>query len=107
MPISTTNGPVEVSPVGHRINTSRIVGEDLTYLDEGPEILAVLPATGWQALIKDEEAHALVAFVALDSGKMHGVTVGEDGRIDLTDSVEDRPGFVRYKQANNNDKENQ
>ncbi len=107
--INTTSGPVLVEAdsgrPGHVVNTSRVVEEDLTYLDEAPEILAVLPGTGWQAVIGEERVH-LVAFVALDSGKMHGVAIGEDGRIDLTDgNVEELAGFTGYEQTNINDKE--
>jgi hypothetical protein len=82
-----------------------VVEEDLNYLDEEPEILAVLPATGWQAVVGGE-AVGLVAFVALDDGRMHGVAVGDDGRVDLTNSVEQHPGFTGYKQATNEPKEN-
>jgi hypothetical protein len=103
--INTTSGPVEI-PKGVRervVNTSRVVEEDLRYEDEESEILAVIPATGWQAVVEGEIA-ALVAFVAMDDGKMYGVAVDEDGLIDLTASVEERPGFAGYEQVNN-DKE--
>lgn len=106
MVLNTTSGPVEV-PKGsreHVVNTSRVVEEDLVNTDEGPEILAVLPAAGWCAVIA-EDAVPLVAFVALDSGRMYGVPIGEDGRVDLVDGdVEKHEGFVRYEQASN-DKE--
>lgn len=110
MTINTTDGPREVAPApDRRVNTSRVVEEDLEYQDEDPEILAVLPAGGHHALIEGKgglRAVPLAAFVALDTGKMHGVAVGEDGRIDLTDgNVEKRPGFAGYGQANSNDKE--
>ncbi len=103
MPINTTSGaiPRPEERAGHTLNTSRILEEDLRYEDEEPEILAVLPGAGWCAVI-GEGAVPLVVFVALDSGKMHGVVVGaEDGRIDLTNNVEDHPGFTGYEQANN------
>ncbi len=107
MVVNTTNGPVEV-PRGTRervVNTSRVVEEDLAYLDEEPEILAVVPGNGWCAVV-GEAAVPLVAWVAMDSGRMYGAVVGEDGFIDLTHNVEDRPGFAGYRQANNNvDKE--
>ena len=104
--VNTTTGPVEV-PRGtreHVVNTSRAVEEDLDYLDEEPEIVSVLRGTGWQAVV-EEQRLPLVAFVALDSGKMYGVAVGENGLIDLTDSVEQDPGFSGYEQDNINDKE--
>jgi len=102
VPINTTAGPVEYerSRPGHVVNTSRIVEEDLQYVDEPPEIISVLPAADWRAVVEDDELVVLVAFVALDDGRMHGVAVGEDGRIDLTDDVEKFPGFTGYIQTN-------
>jgi hypothetical protein len=109
MVLNTTNGPVEV-PKGSRepvINTSRVVEEDMQYLDEEPEILDVLPGAGWCARMTDGSAVPLVSFVSMETGKMYGVAVGEDGRIDLLhNSVEKNSGFVRYEQVNSNDKEN-
>jgi hypothetical protein len=103
VPINTTAGAISrpEERAGHTLNTSRAVEEDLTYEDEEPEIISVLPATGWTAVI-GEDAVPLVAFVGMDSGRMYGVVVGEDGRIALTESVEDSPGFTRYEQANTN-----
>lgn len=112
MTINTTRGAIprpEERP-GHTLNTSRVLEEDLVYEDEEPEILAVLPGVGYHAVVKGgdgERAVPLVAFVALDSGKMHGVAVGANGLIDLTENVEDLDGFVRYEQANTDDKENE
>jgi hypothetical protein len=100
--VNTTNGPVPV-PKGdrgeHVVNTSRIVEEDLVYTDEEPEIISVVPATGWHAVL-GAELVPLVAFVGMDSGQMYGVVVDEDGLIDLTRSVEDRESFAGYRQAN-------
>ena len=95
--INTSDGPKQYDPTrpGHTLNTSRVVEEDLIFEDEVPEIIAVVPGGGWQAVIGDE-AVALVAFVALDSGKMHGVAIGEDGLIDLTADVEKHPNFSGY-----------
>jgi hypothetical protein len=76
----------------------------MQYVDEEPEIVAVLPATDWQAVIGGEPV-ALVAFVALDDGRMQGVVVGEDGRIDLTENVEKHPAWSGYVQTNNEPKE--
>lgn len=107
--LNTTNGPREYDPggrPGHVANTSRVLEEDLEYQDEEPEILAVLPADGWRAVVGDAGV-PLVVWVARDDAKMYGVGVGEDGRIDLTGgNVEERSGFLRYEQANN-DKEAQ
>ena len=105
--INTSDGPKEYDPTrpGHTLNTSRVVEEDLTYEDEEPEIIAVVPGTGWQAVIGDE-AVPVVAFVALDSGKMYGLAPGADGLLDLTDgNVENNPNFVRYSRGATNDKE--
>jgi hypothetical protein len=101
MPINTTRGVVTEVPrgtresTGHTLNTTRILEEDLTYVDESPEIIAVLPGTGWQAVIGGEGI-PLVAWVALDDASMYGVTLGADGRIDLNADVENNPNFVRY-----------
>ena len=99
MVLNTTNGPVAV-PRGARkpaINTSRVTEEDLVYVDEEPEILSVIPATGWHAVV-EEERLPLLAFVAMDDGKMYGVSIGEDGLVDLVENdVEKLPGFVRYE----------
>lgn len=111
MPINTTGGaiPRPGEGVGHIVNTSRVVEEDMVYEDEGPEIISVLPGQGWHATIKDEDGLRtipLACFVAEDTGRMYGASVGEDGRIDLVEGdVEKRPGFAGYGQANNNDKE--
>ena len=103
--INTTGGPVEVDPTrpGHVVNTSAVTEEDMQYLDEEPEILAVLPGGAYHAVVDGEGSLSripLVAFVALDDGRMHGVAIGEDGKIDLTKDVEKLPGFTGYKQTN-------
>jgi hypothetical protein len=105
--MNTSSGPVVVDPTPHKhVNTSRVVEEDLTYTDEEAEITTVMPAGDWKALVGDEVV-ALVAFVALDDGRMHGVVVGDDGRVDLTENnVETYAGFTGYKQANTSDREN-
>jgi hypothetical protein len=99
MVLNTTSGPIPVpgrEPTRHHVNTSRVVEEDMTYLDEEPEILSVLPAGDWQAVVNGQHI-PLIAFVAMDSGKMHGVVVGPDGRVDLTeDNVETYAGFSSY-----------
>jgi hypothetical protein len=87
-------------------NTSRVVEEDMQYLDEEPEIIAVVPATGWAAAV-GEKLVPLVAFVALDSAKLYGVAVGNDGLVDLEDNIEDAVDFNGYHQATNEPKENQ
>ncbi len=102
MVLNTTSGPQEV-PRGTRshINTTAILEPPLmSYEGEEPEIIAVVPGGDWCALIGGE-AVPVVVFVALDSGKMHGVAVGADGLIDLNADVETRPHFSGYKQANN------
>jgi hypothetical protein len=85
------------------INTSRVVEEDMQSLDAEPaEIIDVLPGTGWAARFENGSTERLVAFVAWDDASMTGVTVGSDGRIDLEESVENRPGFAGY--VNDNDR---
>jgi len=104
--MNTSNGPVVVDPTPHQhVNTSRVVEEDMQYLDEEPEIIAVVPAAGWCAAV-GEALIPLIVFVAMDSGKLYGVAVGDDGRIDLTNSAELHPGFTEYKLATNEPKEN-
>jgi hypothetical protein len=104
MTINTTAGPQPREAFDrpnphHVVNTSRVMEEDLHYEDEDPEIIAVLPADPWCALIGDELV-SLVAFVALEDGTIHGVAVGDDGRIDLKGgNVEDLDGFAGYEQS--------
>jgi hypothetical protein len=104
--INTRDGPKQYDPTrpGHTLNTSAVVEENLTYVDEAPEILAVVSAGDWCALIADE-AVPMPVWVVLDDASMYGVVVGVDGRIDLSNSVETRPGFTGYEQTNINDKE--
>ncbi len=100
--INTSDGPKQYDPTrpGHTLNTSRVVEEDLTYLDEEPAILAVVSAGDWCAEIAGE-AVPVLAFVVLDDASMYGVAVGADGLVDLYNSVEQHPHFTGYKQANN------
>ncbi len=97
MVLNTTAGPVERGPgAGHVINTSDILEPpQMEYTDEEPEILVVLPATGWSAVVG--ERLPLVCFVALDDGHMHGVAVGEDGKVDLVEGNVEKRSFVRYE----------
>ncbi len=99
--MNTSSGPVVVDPTPHKhVNTSRVVEEDMVYEDEAEEITTVMPAGDWKALVGGELV-ALVAFVALDSGRMYGVAVGEDGRVDLTEgNAEDILGFSGYRKVN-------
>ncbi len=102
MVLNTTAGPRYIDSMrpGHTINTSRVTDEDMEILDEEPEIVSVVPATGWAAAVGEHLAD-LVAFVALDSGRMYGVVVGDDGKVDLEDAVD----FNGYHQATNEPKE--
>ena len=103
--INTTNGPQRIDPPARHINTSRVVEEDHVYTDEPPEILAVLPANGWTALV-GADAVPLVAFVAMDSGRMYGASIGDDSRVDLVENdVEKLDGFAGYRQVNINHEE--
>ncbi len=103
--LNTTNGPVPKDAELHHINTSRVVDEDMVYEDEEAEIAFVLPASGWCAVVGGE-AVPLVAFVALDTGKMYGASIGVDGRVDLLENdVEKHPGFTGYTQTNELQKE--
>ncbi len=106
MVLNTTSGPVayDRDRPEHVVNTSRCVEEDLQYLDEEPAILAVVSAGGWCAIVEGV-AVPLVVWTVLDDGSVYGVAVGADGRIDLTDSMEQHPHFTGYEQANNDKKE--
>lgn len=105
--LNTTSGPRE-TPKGTRervVNTSDVLEPpQLVYEDEEPEIVAVLPGGGYHAVVKGrggERAVPLVAWVATDSGRMYGVSIGEDGRVDLVDGdIEKLDGFARYEQTN-------
>ncbi len=106
--INTSDGPREYDPTrpGHVVNTSDVVEPpQMQYLDEEPDILAVLPGGDWCAEIAGE-AVPVLAVVVLDDASMYGVAVGADGLLDPLDSVENNPNFVRYSRgANINDKE--
>jgi hypothetical protein len=72
----------------------------MRHLDEEAEIAFVLPASGWTAVVGGD-AVPLVAFVALDTGRMYGASLGDDGRVDLLENdVEKHPGFAGYTQTN-------
>ncbi len=105
MVLNTTNGASGAAPRGTRsyVNTTAILEEPLmTFEDESPDILTVLPGGAWQAEIGDA-AVPVLAFVVLDDSSMFGVAVGSNGLIDLSNNVEKHPGFTGY--TNNNDKE--
>ena len=56
MVLNTTNGPQNVDPNPHKnIATTRIYEEDMTYIDEPPEIVSVLPAGDWQAVVNGQQ----------------------------------------------------
>jgi len=106
--MNTSSGPVSVDPEPPRhINTSDILEPpQMVYEDEEPEIVSVVPAADWCAVV-GEALVPLVVFVAMDDGKLYGVVVGPDGRVDLTEgNAEDIPGFTGYIQTNNEPKEN-
>jgi hypothetical protein len=107
MVLNTTTGPKEYGRdrPGHTINTSRVVEEDLVYEDEGAEIVQVLDAAGWAAAFEDGHHEALIFWCLLDDETIHGVLLGEDGLVDLSNNAETRPGFDGYAQTTNNDKE--
>ncbi len=96
--LNTTSTLREI-PKGSREHVSEHVINTSAIYDEEAEILAVLPGTGWCASVNGE-AVPLVAFAALDTGKMYGAVIGPDGLIDLTANVEETPGFRGYEQTN-------
>jgi hypothetical protein len=104
MPVNTTSGPVGDVPDrhhSHTLNTSRVLEEDLQYVDEEPEIAHVLPATGWAAAFEDGHREALVLWSVLDTGAVFGVAPGEDGTINASESIEAREGFSGYLKEEN------
>ncbi len=109
MPINTTGGaiPRPGERVGHVVNTSDVLEPpQMQYVDEPPEITQVLDAVGWAAAFEDGHQEELLFWCVLDDATIHGVVLGKDGLVDLTEgNVETRRGFRRYKQANSNDKE--
>ena len=109
MVLNTTSGPAAV-PKGireHVINTSDVLEPpQMQYLDEPPEISQVLNAAGWVAMFEDGRQEKLVFWCVLDDATVHGVVLGEDGLVDLTEgNVEKLSGFLRYEQVNTTDKE--
>ena len=108
MVLNTTSGPRE-TPKGTRepvINTSDILEPpQMQYVDEEAEIEQVLNAAGWAAIFEDGHREDLLFWCVLDDASVHGVVLGKDGLIDLTENVEKLDGFTGYEQANNNDSE--
>ncbi len=108
---TTRGGPAEVprgtrESTGHVINTTRIFAEDLTYVDESPEVVQVLNAAGWAATFEDGHHEELLFWVALDDETIHGVLLGEDGLVDLAQgNAETRSGFSGYTQTKANEGE--
>jgi hypothetical protein len=97
MVLNTTNGAVEV-PRGTRsyVNTTSLLEPpEMRYSDESPEIIAVVAGWNWCALVEGV-AVPMPLWVALDDGSVYGVVLGEDGLVDLYNSVENNPNFVRY-----------
>lgn len=76
-------------------NTSRVVEEDLQYVDEEDEVVHVIPGGEWYAQLGNG-AVPLVAWAVLGDGTMYGVVV-EDGRVDVSENVEDREDFQGYQ----------
>jgi len=105
--LNTTRGPVEYGPPrpGH-INTSDILEPPkLEYLDEPAEIVHVLSARGYVAAFKDGHREDLVFWAVDDAGEVFGVTLNDEGRVDLA-RVSDREGFVRYEKTNDKEIQN-
>jgi hypothetical protein len=98
--INTSDGIREVHDASdaHTINTSRVVEEDLNYTDEEVEVVHTTPALDWCVVVGGESV-PLILFATLEDGRTYGVTLGSDGRIDVSDDVEDRPGFKGYQRG--------
>ena len=106
--INTSAGPKQYDPTrpGHTLNTSRVVEEDLIFEDEAPEIVHVLNPARCVATFEDGHHEELLFWCLLDDETVHGVALDEDGRVNLSNNVENNPNFVRYSRgANINDKE--
>ncbi len=104
--MNTSNGPVVVDPDPPRhVNTSRIVEEDLQYLDEPPEIVHVLSGAGYVAVFEGGHQEDLVFWVVDDAGEVFGATLSDEGRVNLA-SVEGREGFVRYEKTSDKEIKN-
>ncbi len=109
MIVNTTGGPREPTPTpGRHVNTSRIVEEDLEYLDEEPEIAHVLPGGDWCALV-DGRLVSLVAWVVLADATMYGVAGDrpeKGGTFALDEGVGEREGFRGYVKQTKKEKKN-
>jgi hypothetical protein len=104
--MNTSNGPVVVDPTPHQhVNTSCIVEENLTYVDEPAEIVHVLSGAGYAATFEDGHREGLVFWVVDDEGAVFGATLSAKGRANLA-SVEDRAGFVKYEKINDKEIQN-
>ena|SRR5215212_9795238 len=105
MTINTTNGPRETHGDGsplHVINTSRVVEEDMEYLDTD-EVLHCVAAAGWYATFGDGREEPLAFWAVRESDRAHGVVVeytdsgAGQPRIDANEDVAKQPGFTGYK----------
>jgi len=72
----------------------------MRYEDEESEIVHVLPAGDWCAVLGAEDGPRtipLVAWVAMDDGTLYGVAPhGGEGNIDLTRNIAEDPKFQTY-----------
>jgi len=86
-----------------KVNTSRVVEEDLEYVDEEePEVIHVVSAPRWYATFSDGSEHPLAFWAVLEDGKAYGVIVSnsETGGarvvLDASKNVSEEPGFTGY-----------
>ena len=80
---------------GHTINTSRVVEEDLEYIDDpDPEPAQEITARDYHAVREEDGIYRAVpvrSFVVYDDGSLYAV--GADGK-DLESTVDEVEGFV-------------
>jgi hypothetical protein len=69
-----------------RVNTTAVVEEDLTYTDEEPEIVHVVPGTGWGVKL-GERVEPVLFFCVVDTGRAYPVVVAGDGTTDINDDA--------------------
>jgi hypothetical protein len=79
------------------INTSRVVEEDLEYVDEGAGIEFVLPGGSWVAEFEGGRREPLVFWAVLDDGRAYGVVLGRDGKVNAHDDVSRQEDFKTYR----------
>jgi hypothetical protein len=95
--VNTTDGAREATPIRPHVVTTEIF-DSMEYTDEGPDVVAVLPADRYAAEFEDGSLQPLLFWVVQEDGATYGVAFPSgDAEIDASESVSDVEGFVGYR----------